>query len=99
MGTSLAVWQWTVTPLRPGADVLTLCLSVDLDTPDGRESSPATCTLRRSVKVTNVPAFLTSGFAGQRGAWLLGGLSSPLAAIAGAGVTVRRRRAGRRLGG
>jgi hypothetical protein len=95
VGPSLAVWQWTVTPLRPGPDVLTLCLSVDVTTPEGRQSSPAMCSLRRSVKVTNVPAFLTSGFAGQRGTWLLGGLVV-LAAIAGAGVTVGRRRAGRR---
>jgi surface antigen len=95
VGTSLAVWQWTVTPVRPGADVLTLCLSVDLTTPDGRQPSPATCTVRRSVKVTAVPAFLASGFARQGGGWLLGGLVL-LAALAGTGVTVRRRRSARR---
>lgn len=92
VGTSFAVWQWTVTPLRPGPGILTLCLSVDLTTPGGHEPSPPACAVRRSVNVTSVPAFLTSGFSGQAGAWTLGGLVL-LVAVAGTAVTVRRRRA------
>jgi hypothetical protein len=89
------VWQWTVTPLRPGVHVLTLCLSVDVNTPDGPQTSPATCTLQRPVKVTNAPAFLAAGLLGSTSPWVLGGLASllALAAAAGAGVSVLRRRA------
>jgi hypothetical protein len=95
VGTNLAVWQWTVTPLRRGARVLTLCLSVDLNTPDGPQTSPATCPLRRPVKVTDVPAFLASGVAGHAAPWVVGaGVGVVLAALAGAGVSILRRRDG-----
>jgi surface antigen len=95
VGTNLAVWQWTVTPLRPGAHVLTLCLSVDVNTPDGPQTSPPTCTLKRPVKVTNAPAFLAAGLMGSNSPWVLGGIAGllALAAVAGAGVSVVRRRA------
>jgi surface antigen len=95
VGTNLAVWQWTVTPLRPGAHVLTLCLSVDVNTPDGPQPSPATCTLKRPVKVTNAPAFLAAGLVGSSSPWMLGGVAAllGLAAVAGAAVSVVRRRA------
>jgi hypothetical protein len=97
VGTNLAVWQWTVTPLRRGAHTLTLCLSVDVNTPDGPQPSPATCTLRRPVKVTNVPTFLASGIAGHTAPWVLGTVG--VAALAGAGVSVVRRRDRSREGG
>jgi hypothetical protein len=95
VGTNLAVWQWTVTPLRPGAHVLTLCLSVDVSTPEGPQTSPATCTLKRPVKVTNAPAFLAAGLLGSNSPWVLGGMAGllALAAVAGAGLSVVRRRA------
>ncbi|MEA2535243.1 MAG: hypothetical protein QOJ93_3054 [Actinomycetota bacterium] len=95
VGTNLAVWQWTVTPLRPGAHVLTLCLSVDVTTPDGSQTSPAACTLKRPVKVTNAPAFLAAGLMGSNSPRVLGGIAGllALAAVAGAGVSVVRRRA------
>jgi hypothetical protein len=93
VGTNLAVWQWTVTPLRPGAHVLTLCLSVDVNTPEGAQPSPATCTLKRPVRVTNAPGFLASGLVGSS-PWVLGGLAGllALAAAAGAAVSVVWRR-------
>src|SRR5207253_5442665 len=65
VGTNLAVWQWKVTPLRPGAHALTLCLSIDVNTPDGPQASPASCILKRPVDVTYVTSFLTSALFGQ----------------------------------
>jgi surface antigen len=94
VGTNLAVWQWTVNPLRAGTHVLTLCLSVDVNTPDGPQPSPAACTLKRTVKVTNAPAFLAAGLVGSNSPWMLGGVVSllALAAAAGTAVAVVRRR-------
>ena len=94
VGTNLAVWQWTVTPLRPGTHVLTLCLSIDVNTPDGPQPSPASCILKRPVDVTNVPSFLASAFAGHGTPWLMEGLAGlvVLAAVAGAATFVVRRR-------
>jgi surface antigen len=97
LGTNLAVWQWTVTPLRPGAHVLTLCLSVEVNTPDGPQPSPASCILRRSVDVTNAPTFLASAFVGRSTSWLMEGAAVlvALAALAGAATFFVRRRNGR----
>ena len=94
VGTNLAVWQWTVTPLRAGAQVLTLCLSIDVDTPDGPQPSPASCTLKRPVDVTNAPSFLPSAFVGHGNAWLIEGLAVlvALAALAGGATFFVRRR-------
>ena len=94
VGTNLAVWQWTVTPLRPGTHVLTLCLSIDVNTPDGPQPSPASCILKRPVDVTNVPSFLASAFAGHGTPWLMEGMAGlvVLAAVAGAATFVVRRR-------
>ena len=93
VGTNLAVWQWTVTPLRPGTHVLTLCLSIDVNTPDGPQPSPASCILKRPVDVTNAPSFLASAFVGHGTAWLLDGLAVlvVLAALAGAATFFLRR--------
>ena len=92
VGTTLAVWQWTVTPLRPGANALTLCLSIDVNTPDGPQPSPRSCVLKRPVDVTNLPSFLASAFAGHGTPWLAGGLVIVSAAGAGAGALAVRRR-------
>ena len=97
VGTNLAVWQWTVTPLRPGAHVLTLCLSIDVDTADGPQPSPPSCILKRPVDVTNVPSFLASAFVGHGTPWLTEGLMGlvVLVALAGAATFFVRRRTGR----
>jgi surface antigen len=97
VGTNLAVWQWRVTPLRPGAHVLTLCLSVDVDTPDGPQPSPASCILKRPVDVTNAPSFLATAFVGHGTGWLMEVLAAlvVLAALAGVGTYFVRRRTGR----
>ena len=97
VGTNLAVWQWTVTPLRPGAHVLTLCLSIDVNTADGPQPSPASCILKRPVNVTDAPSFLASAFAGHGTPWLIEGLASlvVLAALAGAAIFFVRQRPGR----
>ncbi|HWD71073.1 MAG TPA: CHAP domain-containing protein [Actinomycetota bacterium] len=94
VGTNLAVWQWTVTPLRPGAHVLTLCLSIDVDTTDGPQPSPASCILKRPVDVTDVPSFLASAFGGHGTPWLIEGLATlvVLAAVAGVATLFVRRR-------
>ena len=97
VGTNLAVWQWKVTPLRPGAHVLTLCLSIDVNTPDGPQASPASCILKRPVDVTNVPSFLASAFVGHGTPWLTEGLMGLVvfAALAGVATFFVRRRTGR----
>jgi hypothetical protein len=93
VGTNLAVWQWTVTALRPGVHDLTLCLSIDVNTADGPQPSPASCILKRPVDVTNVPSFLASAFVGHVTPWLKGlaGLVV-LAALAGVATYFVRRR-------
>jgi hypothetical protein len=94
VGTNLAVWQWTVTALRPGVHDLTLCLSIDVDTADGPQPSPASCILKRPIDVTNVPSFLGSAFMGHTTPWLIEGLAGllALAALAGAATFFVRRR-------
>ena len=101
VGTNLAVWQWTVTPLRPGTHVLTLCLSIDVNTPDGPQPSPASCILKRPVDVTNAPSFLASAFVGHGAPWLTEGLVGlvALAALAGTVTLFVRRRTRRSRGG
>ena len=91
-GAGLAVWQWEVTALRPGTQTLTLCLSVDLSASSGTQHSPASCTLARSVRVTNVPAIITQANASRSAVWLIG-VTLAFAAVATAvGVAWRRRR-------
>jgi hypothetical protein len=94
VGTNLAVWQWTVTALRPGVHDLTLCLSIVVNTADGPQPSPASCILKRPVDVTNVPAFLASAFVGHGTPWLMKGLASlvVLAALVGVATFFVRRR-------
>jgi hypothetical protein len=94
VGTNLAVWQWTVTALRPGVHDLTLCLSIDVNTADGPQPSPASCILKRPVDVTNVPSFLASAFVGHVTPWLIEGLAGlvVLAALAGVATYFVRRR-------
>jgi len=71
VGTSGAVWQWSVTPLRPGRPVLTLCLAVESFESGGIEASAPSCTTRRTVRVTRLPAFLVPilGSSGAAAAW------------------------------
>jgi hypothetical protein len=84
-GTSVAVWQWEVTPRRRGSRRLTLCLSVD-PAPSGAQPSSPTCSLRRSVRV----AAAAPPLAGS-GAWLVA--AALVAAVATAAAALHHKRA------
>ena len=86
-----------ILPLRPGAHVLTLCLSIDVDTADGPQPSPPSCILKRPVDVTDAPSFLATALGGHGTPWLIEGFATLAvrAAVAGAATFFVRRRTGR----
>ncbi|GAC1367648.1 MAG: hypothetical protein NVSMB32_12700 [Actinomycetota bacterium] len=86
-GADVAVWQWDVTPLHSGAASLTLCFSLEVATPGGRLTSPASCLAPRPVKVSSLPAVLAQGFVGRHLLSLL--LALALVLLAGAVVVLR----------
>ncbi|HYR61783.1 MAG TPA: CHAP domain-containing protein [Actinomycetota bacterium] len=91
VGSGAAVWQWTVTPLRRGTRVLTLCFSVDVNTADGPQRSSSTCTLKRPVQVTEVPVLASLGLTRASAPWVVG-VALVVVVAAGGTAVVRRRR-------